>query len=427
MFEDDDYAHRVRALGYRVVCAEEVYIHHAGRASFAKLPERTYLDLHDENRRKFEQKWMISWKPHEGDRRQNVYWRDRVDEILAEQPERAGVVVFPPTIGWAIDLIQRPHQLARAFARLGHVVFFCLHDYDAPGGPALERVAPNLYLSSVPFEAFENVRGAQVMVMPYNAWYAAYFPDARVVYEVVDELGVFPGDHAALRRQHEMLLRSADVVVATADRLLADAQELRPDAILNPNGADFEHFANGAGPVPNEVAGIGGPVVGYTGALARWFDYDLVRHAARARPDIRFVLIGPDHDGTLADSRLAELRNVRALGPRPYADLPAYLRGFDVAMIPFTVDDITRSVSPIKLFEYMAAGLPVVTSDLPECRKIGAVFVAESPDAFVRNLDTALARKDDPALVAELKRSALANTWDERARAIVAAVRRLSR
>ncbi len=430
MFEDDDYAHRVRALGYRVVCAEEVYVHHAGRASFAKLPEPRYLALHDENRRRFEEKWGITWKQHGGDRRQTLLWRDRVDALLAEHAEhagragRAGVVVFPPTIGWSIDLFQRPHQLALAFARLGHVVVFCLHDYDAPEGRALREVAPGVILSSVPLEAFEGVRGARVMVMPYNAGYAVYFAGARVVYEIVDDLAVFPGDPAVLRRHHESLLRSADVVLATADSLLEAARRVRPDAILNPNGVDYEHFADGAGPIPAEIATLGGPIVGYFGALARWFDYELVRHAARERAELQFVLIGPDHDGTLARSGLTELRNVHVLGPRPYRELPAYLRAFDVATIPFAVDEITRAVSPIKLFEYMAGGKPVVTSSLPECRKYPEVLVAESPQDFVRCIDLALAGRADPVRIAALRRRARENTWDERARAILAAVAR---
>src|SRR6185369_7162296 len=101
---------------------------------------------------------------------------------------------------------------------------------------------------------------------------------------------------------------------------------------------------------------------------------------------------------------------------------PAYLAGFDVAIIPFVVDELTLSVSPIKLFEYLAGGKPVVSTALPECRNVSCVQVAETRDEFVRSLDGALALRDDAAFAERARRVARANTWDMRARAMVDAV-----
>ncbi len=161
--------------------------------------------------------------------------------------------------------------------------------------------------------------------------------------------------------------------MATADRLYRDALTARPDCKWCPNGVDYEHFARArdrkAGLPPQAMApvlAVGKPIIGYCGALARWFDYDLVGAVAAQRQDLAFVLIGPDYDHTLVGSGLYRLPNVTWLGPRPYSDLPQFLRYFDAAMIPFRLNPITHATSPLKLFEYMARGKPVVITPMQE-------------------------------------------------------------
>ncbi len=163
------------------------------------------------------------------------------------------------------------------------------------------------------------------------------------------------------------------MVLATAHVLFEEAIRVRPDALLVPNGVDYEHFARvkreARGTPPTDLAPIvdrGRPIIGYHGALARWFDYDLVAEVARRRADLSFVLIGSDFDFTLRETRLLSLPNVTWLGARPYADLPRYLAWMDAGIIPFQLNAVTHATSPIKLFEYMAAGLPVVITPMDE-------------------------------------------------------------
>jgi hypothetical protein len=354
--------------------------------------------------------------------------RAQVDAILGRYPERAGTVLFAPTLRWSHELFQRPHQLALELARQGFVVFYCESLWFEPGAPSFVPLAERLYAARAPLAAYADVESPIVFFLSYNAFDLAPLRRARAVYELIDELHVFRGDAAEIAANHERLLDTADVVVATARNLLAQVAVRRPDAILCPNAADYEHFRRAREPslrVPEELARRlrpGRPVVGYYGALATWFDYELVRFAALERPDVDFVLIGPDYDGSLAATDLPSLANVHRLDSQPYATLPAYLRAFDVAMIPFVINDITESTSPIKLFEYMAGGKPVVTTPMQECLRHPEVLVVRDGTELVASLERALALARDGAYLASLDAVARENTWAARVAQIRAAL-----
>ena len=353
--------------------------------------------------------------------------------ILDANLTARGVVIFPPTIGWSINLFQRPQQLALALAKQNYLVFYHV-DEIADEAPAFKEVMPRLYLSYCSFEVFGLLDSPTVFALPYNRESLRYLRNPLVVYEIIDELEVFPGDRERLEQKHERLLNKAAVVVVTSSRLAERVRHVRPDAILVPNGVDYEHFVRagvtGEGDPPAELRGLvteGKPIVGYHGAFARWLDYDLIRFAASKREDLNFLLIGPDHDNTLAASRLTSMPNVRWLGPRPYSCLPDLIRHVDVAVIPFVLDNITLSVSPIKLFEYLAAGKPVVSTDLPECRKYDAVLVARNRNEFVDLLDQALTLKDDEAYRERARKIAIDNTWEKRVTAVMNALKAMPR
>ena len=424
MFEDDDYSLRVRQAGYRIVVAEDVFIHHFGRSGFKLLGDERYLALFEENRNKFEAKWNITWEQHvSGTLAENRRFTADLQKILDQHSQAPGVVIFPPTIGWNISLFQRPHQLARAFANKGYLVFFCT---EAPVDDikGFKPMSPGLYLANVPWEVFDLIERPVVFTLPYNRAYLFQLRQPIVVYEVIDDLDVFPGDQTELKKNHDVSLKEADLVLVTADRLMEQVKQIRTDAILCPNAVEFEHFARAgvAGSMPQDLASIikaDRPVIGYYGALAHWFDYDLVRQAAQKHLDWDFVFIGPDHDHTLLESNILSMPNVHWLGPRDYSQLPKYLRYFSVATIPFLVNHITVATSPIKLFEYMAAGKPIVTSDLPECRKYPGVFVAHNAKEYIHHLEQALPLINDAAYIQQLYQTAQENTWAARVDQIV--------
>jgi glycosyltransferase involved in cell wall biosynthesis/2-polyprenyl-3-methyl-5-hydroxy-6-metoxy-1,4-benzoquinol methylase len=352
---------------------------------------------------------------------------EELRRLLDRHAGARDVVVFAPSVEWDIPLFQRPQQLALALARQGALVLYVEPPHTArPAG--LHALGERLYLCHAPTETFRALRRPAVVVLSYNRASLAAFDAPRVVYDYIDDLDVFPGGRARLEDDHAALMRDAAVVLATADRLHRQVAAVRPDGLLCPNGVDLDHFArarSGGGPPPADLAPLlaeGRPVVGYYGALARWFDYDLLAEAARRRPGLRFVLIGPDYDGTLGASGLLRADNVRWLGPRPYALLPDYLRCFDVATVPFRLNDITHATSPLKLFEYMAGRKPVVVTAMHESMRYRGPLVAAGPDDFVARLDEALRLRHDPAHLELLDAVARENTWGARAEQVLSAL-----
>ncbi|MGE5224560.1 MAG: glycosyltransferase, partial [Omnitrophica WOR_2 bacterium] len=166
------------------------------------------------------------------------------------------------------------------------------------------------------------------------------------------------------------------------------------------------------------------PVIGYYGALAKWFDYDLLKKVAGLRPDLSFVLIGMDYDGSLKHSRVLEVPNIAWLGQKSYEELPAYLRFFDVATIPFQLNEITHSTSPLKLFEYMAGGKPVVITPMQESMRYDGVLVAHDAAEFSEKIDQALRLKEDPEYLRRIDCVALDNTWERRAAQLLEALKK---
>jgi glycosyltransferase involved in cell wall biosynthesis/SAM-dependent methyltransferase len=361
-------------------------------------------------------------------RRATPILRRQLARILREHADPREVVVFAPSVEWDLPLFQRPQQMAKAFARDGALVFYCEPEHSGAQAGCVE-ILPNLYRCNFPVEELRVIPSPAVVVFAYNERWLKAFDRPRVIYEYIDDLSVFPYDQSQLQESHNRLLQTADVVVATAKRLHDEVLPSRADALLNPNGVDYLHFARvrekGA-KVPEDLQPIlkrQQPVIGYYGALAKWFDYGLLQQAAAARPNYQFVLIGPDYDGSLPQSGVLNAPNVYWLGLRKYNDLPDYLACFDTAMIPFCLNDITHSTSPLKLFEFMSAHKPVVITAMHESMRAEGVLVADNPDEFCDRLDEALTLKADPHFLAKIDREALKNTWDERAEEILSALK----
>jgi glycosyltransferase involved in cell wall biosynthesis len=243
--------------------------------------------------------------------------------------------------------------------------------------------------------------------------------EAFAVYDCVDDYR----EQTTSARKRELVTRCdrlaaqrSRLVFTTSAAIYERQRRLNPDTHLVPNAGDYEHFADAvdrelAAP---EVSGLPRPVLGFAGNfLASKVDFGLIEHVAGALPAATLLLIGPASPETApALERLAQLPNLRWLGPKPYAELPRYLAAFDVGLIPYVSNAYTRSCFPLKLYEYLAAGKPVVASGLPELAGMEPdVVLAGEPASFVEAVGTAL-RRDAEADRVRRREIASRNSWE---------------
>lgn len=237
---------------------------------------------------------------------------------------------------------------------------------------------------------------------------------ALVVYYCADDLASSSLGAKGIGESERRLFQRADLVFATSRAIQDRAGE---GAKFFPFGVDFSKFERrriGGGPEPADVADIPRPRIGYVGGLHRWVDFELVRQAALDRPGLHFVFVGPEQTDA---SALKGLANVHLLGTRPHDALPDYLGSFDAGIIPYRLTEYTKSVYPTKLNEYLAMGLPVVSTALPEVLAYngdcdGLVTVCAPGATMAASLDAAL--YDAPDKSAARVAAARRNGWDER-------------
>ncbi|MGE5278783.1 MAG: polysaccharide pyruvyl transferase CsaB, partial [Acidobacteriota bacterium] len=247
MFEDDDYNRRVRAKGWEIRCARDAFVHHWQKASFRLMGEKQYLALFEENRKKYEEKWGEAWTAEGVDvwkRADLGFYREQLEGVRRRVAASKGAVVFLPSVGWGIALFQRPHHLARTFARKGWTAIFdCSNAHDDVNG--FKEIEPNLFLFRGPDGLLEQIPDPLLWAFPYN-WHRkdAYPASGRTVYDWIDDLEVFPYERKLLETNHARALEEATVVASVAKKLHEKALAARPDAVYLPNGVEFERFAD---------------------------------------------------------------------------------------------------------------------------------------------------------------------------------------
>ena len=221
------------------------------------------------------------------------------------------------------------------------------------------------------------------MGLPFSDHLAA----ATVVYDCMDELSAFAGAPAALKTSEAELFRMADVVFTGGHSLYEAKRRRHPRVFAFPSSVDVGHFsrARRISRDPSDQADIPHPRLGFFGVIDERMDYDLLAGVAAARPDWHLVLIGPT--AKVDPAALPRAANIHYLGPKSYAELPEYIAGWDVALLPFARNEATRFISPTKTPEYLAAGKPVVSTSIRDVVRPygeqGLVHIADTVDAFV--------------------------------------------
>lgn len=241
------------------------------------------------------------------------------------------------------------------------------------------------------------------------------------VYHCVDDISANPlVPKEAVRRMEDKLLKSADVVFATSKPLYESRKDKNASTYYMPNVADFGHFNRADSPQTKEagdLSAIPKPRIGFIGALSEYkLDFKLVHDIAKKRKDWNFVLIGPKGEGEKAadTGMFRDLKNVHLFDGRPYADIPSYLKGFDVCLLPNRMNEYTKNMFPMKFFEYLAAGKPVVSTALESLKEHGDVcYISATEEEFEKNIEKALDEKDE-SLKQRRMETAKLHGWDKR-------------
>ncbi len=247
---------------------------------------------------------------------------------------------------------------------------------------------------------------------PAAAVIAGALGEEQLIYYCVDEYTAFSGvSSSSLGELEEQLLRQADLVIVSAEPLYQSKSKINPAAVIIRHGVDFDHFRKALAPetvVPDEIANLPRPVIGFFGLIADWVDLDLMAHVARQFPNGSLVLLGK---ATTDTAVLEQLPNVHLLGRKTYESLPGYCKGFDVALMPFRINELTLNANPLKVREYLAAGLPVVSTAIPEVEVLGLCRIGRDPESFVNAIKEALRDPGPDRARSEAVRS---ESWEAR-------------
>ena len=251
--------------------------------------------------------------------------------------------------------------------------------------------------------------------LPNVGDYVGTLGEDSAVYYCVDEWSMFGYlDRDQTVAAERTLLAKVDAVFAINGALADAKRAVNPSTFESPHGVDHALFARALAPetvVPADLEAISHPRLGFYGTLRDWVDFELLAHIARARPSWQIVLIGQELSDT---SAIRGLPNVHLLGQKPHHELPAYCKGFDVGIIPYRIDERMQFVNPLKLREYLSAGLPVVSTPVPEVRRYPAFArIAATPDAFVEAVEQAL-REGTPEKRAARSAAMIDETWAAR-------------
>ncbi len=347
---------------------------------------------------------------------------------------------------------QRPQQIAAEFARRGHRVFWISPTRFLPSTSATayeaSRLRENLW------EIHLRSRQADIYMGELDADHIAPMSDSLdhlcrewgitghtifvqlpfwrklalqlraklcsiILYDCMDDWETFNNLGAFNISEEAALSKECDVLVVTGAELLRKFTDHGLNPVLARNGADFPFFSQAK---PNDLlADVPRPVVGYFGAIADWIDLDLIYEIAKSRPQYSFILIGQVFGRDV--SRLEALPNVRLLGNKPYSEIPSYLYNFDVCIIPFLINQVTKATDPVKLYEYFSLGKPVVATEMAELKQCGdLVYLAANASDFAHQMDVAIS-EPDAALRERRIEFAKANTWSSRVSDIDQAIR----
>lgn len=376
-----------------------------------------------------------------------------LDEILnSNNYER--IILWRSNFGWDVPLFQRPQHISLNLSKQKCLVFYeVTHFTDKVKD--IKKANDNLILvnlennkiKKILLSKLDNIKKPKYLQIYSTDWnmklseMKQYISDGfKIIYEYIDEINpVLTGTKEIpvnIKEKYEYMLTDTEnvFVVVTADAIKQDVVKKRGEEnlVFACNGVDYEHYQHIDSDFEfdadfKKILDEKKPIIGYYGAMAVWFDYELLENLAKERPQYNIVLIGTRYDDSLEKSKIENIENIHFLGARNYNILKNYANCFDVCTVPFLINDITKATSPLKIFEYMALSKPIVTTAMDECKKYKSIYIANTKEEFIENIDNALKlnMENDKEYFDTLKKEALENAWETKARDIINALKNI--
>ncbi len=353
------------------------------------------------------------------------------------------IILWRSSFGYNVPLFQRPQHIANNLAKNGCLIFYEVTTMTDKI-KTIKKHANNLYLinfnnialNKILMNELENISKPKYVQLYSTDWKLSvqnienYINNGfKFIYEYIDDIspelaGTKDIPQNIIDKYNYVMNNKNTYVIVTADALEKDviSQRGKTNMVFSSNGVDYDFFKtyNKNYKYENEFQEILNkkkPIIMYYGALAKWFDYDLIKKLAHTNK-YSIVLFGIKYDESF-DENLSNEKNIYFMGPRDYKVLKEYAKYADVLTIPFVINNITLATSPVKIFEYMALHKPIVTTDMPECRKYKSVLIGHNHDEFIKKIDEALKLKNDKKYIGLLDKEARENDWSKKAKAII--------
>lgn len=354
------------------------------------------------------------------------------------------IILWRSSFGYNVELFQRPQHIANQLSKNNCLVFYEVTTMTDQV-KTIRKHDNNIYLFNFNNVALNKILMQELSKVNKHKYIQLYSTDWKLsveniknyinngykfIYEYIDhlspELAGTKNIPQNIIDKYEYVMTNKDVyVIVTAELLKQDVIKHRgtKNLAFSSNGVDYEFFEHFDKNYKfekefQEILDKKKPIIMYYGALAKWFDYDLIKKLAKTNK-YSIVLFGIKYDESYDENGINNEKNIYFLGSRDYKVLKYYAKEADILTIPFMINDITKATSPVKIFEYMALHKPIVTTDLNECRKYKSVLIGKNHKEFEEKLEDAMKLRNDKKYIALLDREAKENDWSKKAEAII--------
>lgn len=358
------------------------------------------------------------------------------------------IILWRSSFGYNVPLFQRPQHIANNLSKNKCLVFYEVTTMT-DNIKTIKKQSNNLYLinfnniliNKILLKCLDDVNKPKYIQLYSTDWKLSikdinnYINSGyKFIYEYIDHISpVLSGTKTLPQNiidKYNYVMNNKNVyVVVTADLLKEDVISKRgkKNLIFSSNGVDYSFFQKYNKNYKFEKTFIdiinnGKINICYYGALAKWFDYDLIKKIAKTNK-YNVILFGIKYDESY-DENINNTENIYFMGSKDYTILKNYAKKMDILIIPFLINDITKSTSPVKVFEYMALEKPIVTTDMNECRKYKSIFISKTHNEFINNLEKAYSKINDKKYISLLKKEAKINDWKNKTIKIIDGIKK---